>query len=93
MGTLLKTAQEPAYALWALGSPYEKKDALKAHGYRWDAERRCWHRLMPREALKAEALWLKAEIFGGGSCRMEVERFDAKTRFSGRAGPRTIKVI
>ena len=38
--SLLRAAQEPAYALWAL-SPYEKMDALKAHGYRWDAERRC----------------------------------------------------
>lgn len=48
---------------------------------------------MSREGLKAEALLMKAEIFGGRTCRIEIELVDAKTRFSGRPGPRTIKVI
>jgi len=90
---LLADVQNPAYSLAALDSPFEKKELLKTRGYRWDDKRRVWHRVVPHAAAKAEAEWLKAEIYGGLRCRIEVEKLDALIRFSGRSGPRRVRTI
>ena len=86
LATLLERAEEKSYRLWATGSPFETKDKLKARGYRWDGERRCWHVTVGRDAAKAEAEWLKAEVYGGRSREIEVETLDARTRYSHRSG-------
>ena len=90
---LLEAAAEPALRLWATGSPFDSKDLLRERGYRWDAERRCWHRVVPKGAAKDESEWLKAAVYGGRPAQIEVEVLDAKVRFSGRPGPRTPRVI
>jgi len=83
---LVSRAEEKSYRLWAVGSPFETKDKLKTRGYRWDGERRCWSVTVGRDAAKAEAEWLKAEVYGGRSREIEVETLDAHTRFSNRSG-------
>jgi DNA polymerase III subunit epsilon len=90
---LLDAAAEPALRLWATGSPFESKDLLRERGYRWDAERRCWHRVVPKAIAKEESEWLKAEVYGGRPAQIDVEVLDAKIRFSGRPGPKKARVI
>jgi DNA polymerase-3 subunit epsilon len=43
---LLETLNQPQYRVYATGSPFETKDMLKARGYRWSAEIRCWSRVV-----------------------------------------------
>jgi DNA polymerase III subunit epsilon len=90
---LLEAAVEPALRLWATGSPFETKDLLRERGYRWDAERRCWHRVVPKAAAKEESEWLKTAVYAGRPAQIEVEVLDARVRFSGRPGPRKMRVI
>jgi DNA polymerase-3 subunit epsilon len=90
---LLDAAAEPALRLWATGSPFETKDLLRERGYRWDAERRCWHRVVPKSVARDESEWLKASVYGGRPAQIEVEVLDAKVRFSGRPGPKKTRVL
>ncbi|MBS0393055.1 MAG: DNA polymerase III subunit epsilon [Proteobacteria bacterium] len=90
---LLEAAAEPALRLWATGSPFETKDLLRERGYRWDAERRCWHRVVAKSLAKEESEWLKLAVYGGRPAQIEVEVLDARVRFSDRPGPRRMRVI
>jgi DNA polymerase III subunit epsilon len=90
---LLEAAAEPALRLWATGSPFETKDILRERGYRWEAERRCWHRVVAKSAAKEESEWLKAAVYGGRAAQIEVEVLDAKVRFSERPGPKKTRVL
>jgi len=90
---LLEAAATPALRLWATGSPFESKDVLRERGYRWDQDRRCWHRLVTKAEAKAESEWLKAEVYGGRSAQIEVEVRDATVQFSDRSGPRKARVL
>lgn len=87
LGDLVEQAAEKSYRLWAVGSPFETKDKLRTRGYRWDAERRCWHITVTRDGAKPEAEWLRAEVYGGRSREIEVETLDAHVRYSDRSGP------
>jgi DNA polymerase III subunit epsilon len=86
--TLLEAAREPSLRVWALGSPFETKDLLKARGYRWESEKRVWYRDLGEEEREAECAWLKETVYGGKSVTVEVETFDARVRYSGREGKR-----
>lgn len=90
---LLEAAAEPALRLWATSSPFETKDVLRERGYRWDPDRRCWHRVVPKSLAKEESEWLKATVYGGRPAQIEVEVLDARVRFSGRPGPKKARVI
>jgi DNA polymerase-3 subunit epsilon len=84
--TLLETAREPSLRVWATGSPFETKDVLKARGYRWEAEKRVWYRDLAVAEREAELAWLKHSVYGGKGAGVELEIFDARTRYSGRNG-------
>ncbi len=90
---LVESAAEPALRLWATGSPFETKDILRERGYRWDADRRCWSRVVARAVAKEESEWLKAAVYGGRPAQIDVEVLDARIRFSGRPGPRKPRVL
>ena len=84
---LLDSARAPSFRLWATGSPFESKDVLRKRGYWWDAPKRCWFvEVRSQEAVQAELAWLKETVFGGKGAALELEEFDAKTRYSGRDG-------
>jgi DNA polymerase-3 subunit epsilon len=84
---LVAAAAQPSHKLRATGSPFESKDLLKAHGYRWDGEARVWFcTLGSDEALNAELDWLRAEVYGSRRAQVEVEALDALTRYSPRPG-------
>jgi DNA polymerase III subunit epsilon len=90
---LRRAAEQRLFRLWALESPFDSKERLKERGYRWHGERRCWHRTLGREDARSEALWLKAEVYGGRAVQVEVETLDAKTRFSSRPGPVALRSL
>jgi len=87
LARLLAVAQATSYRVQATGSPFASKDALRARGYRWDAERKVWHTLVGNQAaLDAECEWLKKDVYGGCSARIDIERQTALERFSSRPG-------
>lgn len=87
LGQLIAAAARPSFRLRATGSPFESKDKLKARGYRWDGEARVWACTLASEALlDAELEWLKAEVYGRRSARLEIEAMDSDSRYSSRLG-------
>ncbi|WP_306564014.1 3'-5' exonuclease [Aquabacterium sp.] len=87
LARLLAAAQATSYRVQATGSPFSSKDALRSRGYRWDAERKVWHTQVGNPAaLEAECEWLKKDVYGGRSARIDIERQTALERFSSRAG-------
>lgn len=67
LAALLETARQKSYRIWAEGSPYDLKDALKARGYRWhdgtDGRPRAWYRDVSEEARATELDYLAREIY------------------------------
>jgi DNA polymerase-3 subunit epsilon len=64
---LLDTARLPTWRVWALDSPFDMKDRLKARGYRWsdgsDGNPRAWYRDVLDADREAEKLYLTTEIY------------------------------
>lgn len=84
---LLRAVDLPSFGLQATQAPFDAKDALKARGYRWNAEQRVWHtRLTDVAALQAECDWLRENVYGGRRALVQVEERDARARFSARPG-------
>jgi len=87
LALLLAAAAAPSFKLRATGSPFESKDLLKERGYRWDAEARVWGCTLPSpERLEAELVWLKSEVYGRRSARLDIEAQDSRVRYSSRSG-------
>ena len=88
---LLDSARAPSFRLWANNSPFETKDVLRKRGYWWDATRRCWSCEVRSQArVQEELAWLRDAVYAGKSVAIEQDEFDAKTRYSGRDGQRTL---
>jgi len=88
---LLETLNQPQKKVSAMGSPFETKDLLKARNYRWSAEVRCWSRALAGEQeMKDELAWLKRNVYGERSARVEVETLGGKIRYSNRQGHKEI---
>lgn len=81
------------YKVWARGSRFETKDALKEHGYQWDGDDKCWHNIIDEIRFDAELAWLKSTVYGGRSATVDIDAFDAYSRFSKRNGIRTKLII
>ena len=64
---LLDTARQPTWRVWALDSPFDMKDRLKARGYRWsdgsDGNPRAWYRDIPDAGLEEEKQYLTTDIY------------------------------
>jgi DNA polymerase-3 subunit epsilon len=82
---LLTNAVALRFKLWATNSPYDRKDLLKARGYRWSMnqndKRRVWSIEVTEDKVAEEINYLRSEIYGG-SINIAVEVFDAYSRFS-----------
>ncbi len=67
LAVLLESARESTFRLWAVNSPFEAKDLLKARGYRWnggdDGRPRAWSIEADETRCQQEAEWLKNEIY------------------------------
>jgi len=87
LSRLLNGAGQTRYKLRATGAPFEAKDKLKSRGYRWDGEGRVWWcSLSSDELLDAECTWLRAEVYGQRSARVQLEAMDSLVQFSSRPG-------
>jgi DNA polymerase-3 subunit epsilon len=87
LSRLLAGASQTRYKLRATGAPFEAKDKLKARGYRWDGEGRVWWCSLGSDALlDAECAWLRAEVYGQRSARVQLEAMDSRVQFSSRSG-------
>jgi DNA polymerase-3 subunit epsilon len=87
LARLLAGAGQTRYKLRATGAPFEAKDKLKARGYRWDGEGRVWWCSLPSdEGLDAECAWLRAEVYGQRSARVQLEAMNSQVQFSSRSG-------
>ena len=83
---LLDKTQAADLKLWALGAPFESKDKLKKRSYRWEAERKTWHKTIAVEDLDQEVNWLRFDVYGDRPFKLEQEQMDAYNRFSNRRG-------
>lgn len=93
LGQLIQAATQKRYRIWAVNSPFEVKDALKAVGYRWDAALRCWNLETSEAALEERLQWLKMHAYPSRSAKVSIEVLDAQVRFSDRAGAREQRVL
>lgn len=70
LSRLLERAHRDSRRLWAIDSPFDLKDVLKARGYRWndgsDGRYKAWHREVSLEDLDAELKYLREEIYRSG---------------------------
>ena len=94
LSQLLAASAQPSFKLRATGSPFESKDQLKARGYRWDAEAKVWFcTLADAQRLEDELVWLKAEVYGRRSARVDIEALDSLVRYSVRPGVLTQQAL
>lgn len=94
LSRLLAGAGQTRYKLRATGAPFEAKDKLKSRGYRWDGEGRVWWCSLPSdELLAAECTWLRAEVYGQRSARVQLEAMDSHVQFSSRPGDISDKTL
>jgi DNA polymerase-3 subunit epsilon len=74
MSYLLTSASKALLRIWAEGSPFDMKDALKKRGYRWndgtDGRPKSWFIEIGEDAYEAELTFLRQEIY-----RRNVEPF------------------
>lgn len=70
---LIKSSHEAEVEISAVGSPFESKDVLRAKGYRWDADRRVWHKRIPSSRLESEREFLTRDVYKGESSHTEEE--------------------
>ena len=84
---MLAASARPSYRLQATAAPFDAKDLLRARGYRWDGLNKVWQtRLYDETELQAECDWLKVAVYARRPVRVQVEQFDARTRYSSRPG-------
>lgn len=87
LARLLEQARTPTWRIVAKDAPYDRKDQLKARGYRWTDRPgpapRGWYLDVDEADRPAELAFLQAEIYGR-QVQLQVTRIDAHDRFSDR---------
>ncbi len=67
LGHLLAAAKKPLLRIWAEGSPFDLKDALKKRGYRWndgtDGQPKSWWIEVEEQAYEAELTFLQRDVY------------------------------
>lgn len=83
---LLDTAFSTTCRLWAVNSPFDKKDVLKQRGYRWSAgsnnEPKAWYIDLVENSLDDELSFLRDEINIMNVEHLPMMKIDAMTRYS-----------
>ena len=83
LASLLMNAGRTSVRLWAVGSPFETKDALKARSYRWNGAAKTWWRDLASDDHEQELEWLTANVYARRT-RLPFTRITAELRYSGR---------
>lgn len=84
LNRLRRSAAAATVRIWAVNSPFDAKDLLKARGYRWNGAARTWWTDVPEEALEAERAFLAAQVYPKGPPKLPTVRIDARSRYSAR---------
>ena len=93
---ILDAFEAPDYVVYANAAPFEAKDVLKAHGYRWDAEGKVWSKALiepDEQALQDELDWLRINVYTHRPARVQVEHRDALVKYTGRSGYTELRSI
>ncbi len=91
---LLEKLNQAQQKVYAINSPFETKDMLKARGYRWSPDLRCWSRVVASAPDMAQELsWLKKNVYGDRNVRVEVESLGGKVRYSNREGHKEVVTL
>lgn len=84
LAALLESARTPTWRIWAVGSPFETKDMLKARGYRWNdgsnGQPKSWWREVPEADGDDEIEWVSTQALNGRAPK--VEHVTARQRYS-----------
>ncbi|MEN6387948.1 MAG: 3'-5' exonuclease [Candidatus Cryosericum sp.] len=85
---LLEHALADEAHIWAIASPFEAKDILRARGYRWSSgaggDPKAWHMTVAADGLEAELAFLDSIYGGDARSVVRVDRLSPLNRFSGR---------
>jgi len=91
MAELLISAREKSQRLFAIGAPFDKKDALKERGYRWlagfnnpNGKKGVWSICMADSEASTEQKWLSEHIYTGKKATYQCKTLTAKERYSVR---------
>jgi len=93
MATLLISAREKSQRLFAIQAPFDKKDDLKARGYRWLADfsykdqfgknkKGVWSIAIAATDIDSEHLWLTENIYTGKKALFSFTNITARDRYS-----------
>ena len=83
---LVTSSKMASYRVWARNSPFDNKDRLKARGYRWEAQKKCWYLESSEETLAADLAALKLDGYSSKPAKIDLEKLDAAVRYSNRGG-------
>jgi DNA polymerase III subunit epsilon len=83
---LLENGRRPTWRIWAIGSPFDVKDTLKARGYNWHAGKKSWHIAVDETERDAEIDWLCKWVYRRAFVP-PMDRITAYDRFSDREIP------
>ena len=85
MAALLENAKKKTIRIWAVRAPFERKDCMKARGYRWangeGGKYKAWWTDVSEDAEEAELEWLREEIYDGRNVELPSETMDAFSRY------------
>ncbi len=95
MAMLLVRAREKSRRFFAVRAPFEKKDTLKARGYRWlsnfaytnqqgKQKKGVWSRAVREAEIETEQQWLSETIYNGKPLLLTFRDITAKDRYSVR---------
>ena len=70
LAAMRRRTPTPTVRLWAIRSPFESKEALRARGYRWmpemrDGIERSWWTDVEPDEVESELAWLREAVYGG----------------------------
>jgi DNA polymerase-3 subunit epsilon len=91
---LLRKSSQKSHVVYAQGAPYDKKDDMKARGYRWIENTKisggkAWGYTLNNVSgmeIFDEIDWLRANVYNGRKFTVAIETVDAHSRFSARGG-------
>jgi DNA polymerase-3 subunit epsilon len=73
--------RQPYVLLAADGTPFDAKDELRTHGFRWNPDRKHWYTSLPEAQLESELEWVRALCHRHGRGRPSTARIPFARRF------------
>ena len=70
---LIQNARKPWVKVFASNSKIEDKDILKQNKYRWNPEKKVWHKTITSSDIENERIWLNENIYKGNFSGQFVE--------------------